>query len=240
MSNLNSEKLKNKILAVIPARGGSKGIPNKNLFPLNGKPLIDYSILECMKSNLITDIVVSTDSIEIKKRTEIHGLKVPFMRPKELATDTALAIPTVIHSVKEIEKIKNIKFNYIIMIQPTAPLRTSIDIDESLDLLIQEGTDSVISVVDVDNYHPAKMKLIKKNRLYDYENTGLENPARQSLPQVYIVNGAIYAMKRDCLIHNKTFKGKSCLPYVMPRNRSVNIDERSDFLVAEYYLSNKN
>ena len=111
---------------------------------------------------------------------------------------------------------------------------------QSLNLLIKEDTDSIISIVDVDNYHPIKMKLIRENRLYDFQDSGLENPPRQSLPKVYIVNGAIYAMKRDVLIENKTFKGESCLPFIMSQERSVNIDNLSDFAIAEYYLSGNN
>ena len=226
-----------KILAVIPARGGSKGIKDKNIYPLAGKPLIYYSLDACTKSKLITDIIVSTDSKKIKKIVKDFGLEIPFMRPDHLATDDSLAIPTVIHAVNEMEILNKINYDYVIMIQPTAPLRTSEDIDNSLNLLINEDTDSIISIVDVDNYHPIKMKLVKENRLYDFQESGLENPPRQSLPKVYIVNGAIYAMKRDVLIVGQTFKGESCLPFIMPQERSVNIDNLPDFTVAEHYLS---
>ena len=237
MTNYNYKKSNHKVLAVIPARGGSKGIPKKNLHNLAGKPLIYYSLSACQKSKLITDIIVTTDNLDIKKTVESYGLEVPFLRPERLATDDALAIPTVIHSVKKMEKLKNKEYDYVIMIQPTAPLRTAKDIDDSLELLFTEDTDSIISIVDVDNYHPIKMKVINKNRLLDFQDSDLENPPRQSLPKVYIVNGAIYATKRNVLIENETFKGESCFPFVMPQERSVNIDNISDFIVAEYYLS---
>jgi len=226
-----------KILGIIPARGGSKGIPNKNIKLLYGKPLIAYTIQAALESNFLTDFIVSTDCEAIKKVSLEYGAKVPFMRPVELAHDKALAIPTVQHAVKAFEEIVGYEYDYIIMLQPTAPLRTAEDIDKSLEQLISSGLDSTISVVDVDNYHPLKMKSIENGNLIDYINMGLENPPRQELPLVYIVNGAIYATKRDVFMFKSTFKGESCLPFIMPDERSVNIDKITDFIVAEYFLT---
>lgn len=227
-----------KILGVIPARGGSKGIPKKNLHLLNNKPLIQYSIDAAKQSELINDFIVSTDCLEIKKISEDLGAIVPFIRPKYLSNDNALAIPTIQHAVSEYEKIMDTSYDYIIMLQPTAPLRTEHDIDEALTKLIKNNADGIISIVDVDNFHPQKMKIINQNKLFDYLESSKENPPRQSLPKTYIVNGAIYATKRDILMNQNTFKGKFCLPYVMPDNRSTNIDKDTDFIVAEYYLNN--
>ena len=153
-----------KILGIIPARGGSKGIHKKNLYPLNNKPLIQYSIEAASKSKLITDFIVSTDCKEIKKVSEGLGAIVPFIRPNHLSNDTALAIPTIQHAVLEYEKIMSIKYDYVIMLQPTAPLRTEGDIDKALSKLIDCDADGIISIVDVDNYHPHKMKIINKKR----------------------------------------------------------------------------
>lgn len=235
---LNLFKLKNKhkILGVIPARGGSKGIKNKNLHNLNGKPLISYTIEAAKKSKLITDFIVSTDCLEIKRVSESYGANVPFIRPKHLSDDKALAVPTIQHAVSFCETFNKSKYDYIVMLQPTAPLRTYEDIDNSLFKLINEGGDGIISIVDVDNYHPVKMKTIKNDRLFDFIDSGLENPPRQSLPPIFIVNGAVYATKRDVFMTNNTFKGKICLPYIMPKNSSINIDSVEDFVVAEYFL----
>lgn len=227
-----------KILGIIPARGGSKGIHKKNLYPLNNKPLIQYSIEAASKSKLITDFIVSTDCKEIKKVSEDLGAIVPFIRPNHLSNDTALAIPTIQHAVLEYEKIMSIKYDYVIMLQPTAPLRTEGDIDKALSKLIDCDADGIISIVDVDNYHPHKMKIINKNSLIDYIESSDENPPRQLLPKIYIVNGAIYATKRDILIDQNTFKGKFCVPFEMPDARSTNIDKETDFIVAEHYLQN--
>ena len=184
----------------------------------------------------MTDVIVSTDCIEIKRISESYGANVPFIRPEHLSNDKALAVPTIQHAVSFCETLDKCKFDYIVMLQPTAPLRTSEDIDNSLFKLINEDGDGIISIVDVDNYHPIKMKTIKNNRLHDYVDSGLENPPRQSLPPIFIVNGAIYATKRDVFMGKNTFKGEKCLPYIMPKNKSINIDSVEDFTVAEYFL----
>ena len=227
---------KYNILGIIPARGGSKGVPKKNIKLLNGKPLIAYTIEEAKKSKYLTDFIVSTDDTEIKKISSQYGAEVPFLRPKKLSTDKALAVPTIQHAVTEMEKIKKIKYDYIIMLQPTAPLRIAKDIDNALKKLITSNADGIISVIDVGNYHPMKMKIFKDEYLFDYKKPPVENPPRQSLPKVYIVNGAIYATKRDVFMTKNTFKGKKCLGHLMPEERSVNIDNEIDFLIAEYYL----
>ena len=226
-----------KILGIIPARGGSKGIQDKNIKALNGKPLIAYTIEAGLGSKLLTDMIVSTDSEKIKEVAETFGAKAPFMRPPELSHDTALAIPTIQHAVSTFEDMMGFTYDYIIMLQPTAPLRLAEDIDKSLEQLIASDADSIISIVDVDNYHPIKMKSIENGLLKDYIDTGLENPPRQELPPVYIVNGAIYATKRDVFMNENTFKGKRCIPYVMSTERSANIDNITDFIVAEYFLN---
>ncbi len=226
-----------KIIGVIPARGGSKSIPRKNIKILRGKPLVAYTIEEAKKSKYLTHLVVSTEDEEIKNISLKYGAEVPFLRPKELATDDALAIPTVQHTVITIEKIKNVKYDYVIMLQPTAPLRKTEDIDKALAMLIEADADGIISVVDVDNWHPMKMKKFDENSyLIDHQTPPVENPPRQILPRVYMVNGAIYATKRDVFMEKNTFKGEKCLGYIMPPDRSVNIDIEIDFLIAEYYL----
>lgn len=228
-----------KILGVIPARGGSKGIPKKNIRLLADKPLIAYTI-ECgLRCKLITDLVVSTDDEEIRDIARQEGAQVPFLRPPELATDMALAIPTIQHAVREMERIKKGNYDVIVMLQPTTPLRTPEDLSEALQRLIESDADGIISVVDVDNWHPMKMKRFENDYLVDYEKPPMENPPRQILPKVYMVNGAIYATKRDIFMNQSTFRGKKCLGYIMPQERSVNIDGEIDFLAAEIYIKQK-
>lgn len=231
---------KYEIIGIIPARGGSKGIPRKNIKLLNGIPLIVYTIKSALNCKLLTDVVVTTDDEEIRKIAQEGGAKAPFLRPPELAKDNSLAIPTIKHALLEMEKIENKKYDYVVMLQPTAPLKTSEDIENALKLLIEKGADGIISVVDVDNWHPMKMKKFVGDRLVDYEKPPMENPPRQILPKVYMVNGAIYGTKRDVFVEKETFQGNYCLGYIMPKERSVNIDDEIDFIVAEYLLKKIN
>jgi CMP-N-acetylneuraminic acid synthetase len=227
-----------KIFGVIPARGGSKGVPGKNIRPILGKPLIAYTIQTALQSKLLTEVVVTTEDEEIRQIALAYGAQAPFLRPAELATDKALAVPTIQHAVREMESLKGVRCDYVVMLQPTSPLKTSEDIDTALTRLIETGADGIISVVDVDNNHPMKMKKFlgeggKQGQLIDYEKPPFENCPRQLLPPVFIVNGAIYASRRDVLMNENSFQGKYCLGYVMPPERSINIDTPYDFLIAE-------
>jgi CMP-N,N'-diacetyllegionaminic acid synthase len=218
-----------KVLAVIPARGGSKGIPNKNIININNKPLINFSIETALKSKFIDDLVVSTDSIKIAKIAEKAGAKVPFLRPKKLATDKAISLPVILHALEFMEKSNNINYDIIIMLQPTTPLRETKDIDQCLSTLIDKNVDSVISVVNVGGYHPLRMKRIVGENLVNYIDQGFEDMRpRQELPDVYIRNGAIYVSTRKTILEDKSFSGKNTFPYVMSSEKSINLDTDDD------------
>ena len=224
---------KYRILGVIPARGGSRTIPKKNIKPLLGKPLIAYTIVPAIRSKLLTRVIVSSDNKEIIEISKRYGAEVPFIRPKALATDLALAMDVIKHAVLETERLEGKKYNYVVMLQPTTPLRTKDDIDNALKKLIETGADSVISVVNVGPMHPVRMKRIVNERLIDYAEEEMENMPKELLPPVYIRSGAIYAVKRDILVNKRSFKGDDCRPYVVPEERSINIDSEMDFLLAE-------
>jgi CMP-N-acetylneuraminic acid synthetase len=232
------------ILGVVPARGGSKGVPGKNTRTILYKPLLAYTIESSLNSKLISDTVVTTDSLQIQEIALKFGAQAPFLRPENLATDTALAVPTIQHAVLEMEKLKGITYDYILMLQPTSPMKTSQDIDEALQRLIDEGADGLITVIDVDNNHPMKMKKFlgsdsRTGQLVDYEKPPFENCPRQLLPPVYIVNGAIYATKRDIFMNRGTFQGDYCIGHIMPKEKSINIDTEFDFLLAEFELKKR-
>ena len=228
-----------KILGVIPARAGSKGIPNKNIIDLSGQPLIKYTIEAALGSTMITDCIVSTDSDDIASLVESLGLSAPFIRPKNLSDDKALSLPVIQHAVNFMENKYAMRYDAIIMLQPTTPLRTSEDIDQSLSMLMSEKCDSVISVVEVEGNHPLRMKRIVNNRLVNYVDQGHEDMRpRQELPMVYIRNGAIYATLRDVLINDDSFIGKNSHPYVMNKEKSINIDTISDLYLAQIYMNN--
>ena len=227
------------ILGVIPARSGSKSIKDKNIKLLGSYPLIYYTIVQSKKSKIFDNIVISSDSKKYLQIAEEYGVKTPFIRPKNLSNDNSLAIDTIYHAVIESEFYYKTKYDLICMLQPTAPFRTIRDYKNVLNIMKKnyKKCDSVISVVDVDNYNPIKMKVIKNNKLIDYRKWPVENPPRQSLPKTYIVNGSFYLFKRDVLMKRKTFKGNNSYPYLMPKERSVNIDNILDFNLAELVLN---
>lgn len=226
------------ILGVIPARGGSKGVPRKNLYPIAGKPLIAYTIEAALASEMLTDTIVSTDDVEIARVSREFGAEVPFMRPPELATDTAQAVPTIQHGVREMEKLRGAKYDVVVMLQPTTPLRTADDIDACLRKLLDTNADSVISVVDVGGNHPVRMKKIVDDVLVDYDTEAIENMPRQDLPPVYLRAGSVYATRRDVVMEQNSFKGAVSRPYIIPPDRAVNIDTMEDMIVAEWRIQN--
>jgi len=226
------------ILVVIPARGGSKGIPRKNIINICGRPLIDYTIRSALQVDRISDVVVSTEDEEIAIVSKELGAQVPFIRPEHLATDQAQSAPVVIDALKEMEKIKNKKYDAVLMLQPTSPLRTQSHIDKAIDLFFSQECDSVVSVVSVGGTHPFRMKRLVGNQLINYIDQGFwDMRPRQSLPDVYIRNGAIYLISRDVLVDKQQLIGDKCLGYVMNDSESTNIDTPIDLKIAELLLN---
>lgn len=229
-----------KILGVIPARGGSKSVPRKNIRPLCGAPLLAWTVDCARRSRLITRVCLSTEDEEIRRVGLAYGAEAPFVRPAELATDRALAVPTIQHAVQEMEARTGERYDIVAMLQPTSPMKTPDDLDAALRKLAEtpEAT-GVITVVDVDNWHPMKMQKFlgadaRSGRMVDYEKPPKENIPRQELPPVFMVNGVMYATRRDVLMDLGTFRGAHCLGHVMPAERSANIDSEADFVLAEY------
>jgi len=228
------------ILAVIPARGGSKGIPRKNIVEINGLPLIGYTIGSALSSSYLTDIVVSTDDHEIAEISKKMGAQVPFIRPENLSSDTAQSAPVIEHAVVFMEKYKGIKYDAIIMLQPTSPLRTSMHIDKSINLFKSQKCDSIVSIVSVGGNHPFRMKRMVGDILINFIDQGFwDMRPRQVLPPVYIRNGAIYIIDRDFLIEHKQLIGRKCLGMVMSDEESVNIDTPLDLKLAKLILEGK-
>lgn len=224
-----------RVLGVIPARGGSRGLPGKNLRPLGGRPLIAYSIDAGLNAKL-DRLVVSTDDAAIAAVAVDAGADVPFTRPAELATDEAGPIGVLLHALAELEGAGDTPYDAVAMLQPTTPLRTPADIVGSVELLAATGADSVISVTPVGGHHPARMKWLDGDRLVDPPFAeAYENQPRQELDPMYIRNGAIYLTRRDTLLGG-SLKGSDSRAWVMPRERSVNIDDADDLRYAELLL----
>jgi len=225
------------ILAVIPARGGSKGILRKNIVKIGGNPLINYTIQSALQVGRIRDVIVSTEDEEIAAISKELGAQVPFIRSDKLATDLAQSAPVIIDSLNRMEEIGNIKYDAVLMLQPTSPLRTSKHIDEALDLFFSQECDSVVSVVSVGGTHPFRMKRLVGNQLVNYIDQGFwDMRPRQELPPVYIRNGSIYLIKRDVLIKEEQLIGNKCLGMVMSDKESVNIDSPLDLKLVKLLI----
>ncbi|RHQ79728.1 acylneuraminate cytidylyltransferase family protein [Firmicutes bacterium AF22-6AC] len=225
---------KNKIVALIPARGGSKGIKNKNIIDLCGKPLISYTIQAALESKYIDKVIVSTDSQEIADVAIKYGAEVPFLRPGELASDTSKTIDAVMHAVGELEKRKE-EYDILILLQATQPLRTADDIDSAIELFIKNKGQSLVSVSPVED-NPILIRTIdnlgRMNSILPMKSTC----RRQDMPLYYRVNGCIYINLISELDLNTSFNDNK-IPYIMPKERSVDIDEIKDLLIAQYYIS---
>ena len=225
-----------RVLGVIPARGGSKGVPGKNVKLLGGVPLIGHTIAAARASKLARTIL-STDDARIADVGRELGVDVPFVRPEALATDSARAIPVLQHALEACEAAEKSRYDAVMMLQPTTPLRTTADIDGALEIFRATTCDSVISVVDVEGHHPARMKFLEGDRLVDPPYAeAYENQPRQELKPMFIRNGAIYLTRCNILLGG-SLKGKDCRGLVMPAERSVNIDNELDFRYAAWLLA---
>lgn len=226
-----------RILCVIPARGGSKGLPKKNIMLMNGKPLIYYSIAEAKKSKYIDRIIISTDDKDIAEVALEYGAEVPFLRPGELAKDDTPGNLPVVHAVEWLKDNQEYAADYVVLLQPTSPLRTSQDIDRAMETVLQSKANYLASVAKV-NEQPFWMRTIEGGKLKPLISPDESKKAlrRQDLPEVYVLNGAIYIYKADVLINNPYMKGEEPSPYIMPRERSIDIDKILDFKIAEMLI----
>ncbi len=225
-----------RCLGLINARGGSKGIPGKNIKLLNGKPLIAYSIEAGLAASRISRVVVSTDSTEIAEVARQHGADVPFMRPLGLASDTALQLDAIRHAVSFLEAEGDF-YDVIVLLQPTCPLRSYLDVDKAVDLMEKSAADTVISVMQVHGQHPLTMYVGgPENTLLPLMDSNKAGVLRQEFPKVLWRNGAIYGIRRDVLMDQNTLYGSKVVGYEMPEECSANIDEPVDWIVTEALL----
>lgn len=231
---------KKNILGVITARGGSKGIPGKNIKELGGKPLIAWTIEVAKQSKMISHLIVSTDDEEIADVCRQYGADVPFMRPAELAEDKTPHLPVMQHAIKFMEDKLGLVFDYVAILQPTSPFRSVEDVDETIELLDKEGADSAVSLVEIEDNHPFKIKKLEGTKVLPYCVQEIEGTRRQDLPVAYKRNGSIYAMKRDVMMVDNSLYGKTIVGHVCPKERSIDLDNMFDWMKAEYMLKEKN
>jgi len=227
-----------KIPAIIPARGGSKGIPHKNIKMLAGKPLIAWTIEAALKSEYISDVIVTTDNEEIADISKKYGAWVPFLRPMELATDDSLAIDTYLFVVHKLNSEYDKKINEIVVLQPTSPLRKTEHIDGAIELFYSQHADSVLSLVEA-NHPPYWYKTVDENKkIKNFFDDSSYSLNRQQFPKTYLPNGAILVLKYDLLESSRSYYSSNSLAYLMHHEESIDIDNILDFIICETILKN--
>jgi len=229
------------ILGLIPARGGSKGLPGKNIKPLLGKPLIAWTIGQALASKYLDRVVVSTDNEGIAEISKKYGADVPFIRPKELAEDNAKGIDVVLHAIDWLKKSDRRKqYDLLMLLQPTSPLRKSEDIDKAIELLFLKKAKAIVSVCEV-NHHPLWVNTLSEDGcMKDFIRKEIMNKNRQELPVFYRLNGAIYLAYCNYIKEQKSFISNETFAYIMPREMSIDIDSKVDFKLAEILIKLKN
>jgi CMP-N,N'-diacetyllegionaminic acid synthase len=228
------------VLGLVPARGGSKGIPGKNMVRLRGRRLIEYTLEAARASRSLSRVVLSTDDAAIAAIGRQCGVEVPFLRPPELAADDSAMIDVVRHAVSTLEQEEDARFDAIVLLQPTSPLRTATHVDEAVDLLFRTGADTVVSVVAVPHqYNPASvMRVGLRGRLAPFQ----EGPLvlrRQDKPAVYARNGPAVLVTKRSVVEQGRLYGEDVAPYVMTLRESVDIDDEHDLELAEFYLGKR-
>lgn len=221
-----------RVLAIVPARGGSKGLPRKNILPMAGKPLIAWTLDAARGSAHIDTIAVSTEDEEIHRIVTELGFAPSFVRPAELAADDTLGIKAVFHAIEQLPG-----HDIVVVLQPTSPLRTSADIDTALSCMLEQQAPACVSVTTPDK-SPFWMYSINEQGymrpLIDSDNN---RKRRQDLPPIQVLNGAVYIAEREWLLKQGTFVTTETIAYAMPKGRSQDIDDEIDFMVAEQLLS---
>lgn len=226
-----------RVLAVVPARGGSKGIPLKNLRPVLGVPLV-ARVGQCIAELPVIDrAVVSTDHEEIARIAEEAGLAAPFRRPERLSGDRIGDWDVLNHAVLEMERLDNLRYDIIVMLQPTSPMRRTEDVLRTIQMLDDEGWDAVWTVSETDSKgHPLKQLILGRDGALDYyDQQGAAIIARQQLQPVYHRNGVAYAITRDCLVNQKTVKGVRTGALIVP-GYHVSIDTEWDIEMVEFIM----
>jgi len=227
-------------IAIIPARGGSKRLPGKNLLTLAGKPLIGWTIEAAIGSGVFSRVVVSTDSWEIAVTAAQFGAEVPFMRPEELATDDTPSIDVLIHAARELAGGRDLSCTHLACLQPTSPLRTAEDIRKAVSLLEEKNADAIVSVCKAE-HSPLWTNTLPANLSLDgFIPEKIQKIPSQQLPSYYRLNGALYFCRINRMIEERTLFLKSgAYAYVMDRKNSIDIDDQDDFELAGIYLNQR-
>lgn len=223
----------NKILAVIPARGGSKGVPRKNVRDLGGKPLLAWTIEAAQKSKYIDKMILSSDDEEIISVAQAYGCDVPFVRPAELAQDATPGIDVVLHAIQQCPE-----YSHILLLQPTSPFRTHEHIDTLIEYFFKNCFQCSVSVTNPEKHPYWMFKMTPEKILEPFSEEKIPSN-RQSLPSVYVLNGAMYLAEISFLLETKSFLSKKTTAFLMKQEHSLDIDTELDLKIANYLIKNK-
>ena len=224
-----------KVVAVIPARGGSKSIPKKNIAMVAGKPLIAYTIEVALQSKYIDRVIVSTDDREIADISKHCGAEVPFMRPAEYATDDATTLSVLQHAIKWLEDNEGYEPEVILILEPTSPLRIADDVDGAIKLLADTDCDSVTGLCEVE-HNPYRMRTIVEGRVHNFIDSPVAYAKRQDLPPVYRHSGTIYITRTRIVKDENRIFGDDNRAFMVPLERSIDIDGRFELEIADMIL----
>jgi len=223
-----------KILAIVPARCGSKGFPHKNIAKIGDKTLLELAVNVGLSCDIVDDVYISTDCVEYEQIAIKAGAKSLGLRPEYLATDTAKSIDAIIDVLEKIDMM----YDYVILLQPTSPLRRPDDIKNMIQKIIENDSDASVSVVQLDEPHPYKLKSIdNEGYITPFIDGAISEIPRQLLPKVYALNGALYITKASVILKEKTFLPKHTIPYIM--DKLINIDTDEDFIFMETMLKRR-
>lgn len=228
----------NHVVGLIPARGGSKAVPRKNIKLLGGKPLIVWTIEAALESQRLSRVIVSTEDEEIAEISRKAGAEVPFLRPAELAEDTTLTLPVLQHAVRWLESHEKYVPEGVMTLQPTSPLRRREHIDQALSLLDKTGADSIVGVC-LAGHSPCVMKRLEGDRVYPFMKDVSDDSRRQDMSPVYRINGAIYVTRYPVLMKENRILGEDTRAVVMDAESSIDIDTWLDFKLAELLLKER-
>jgi CMP-N,N'-diacetyllegionaminic acid synthase len=233
--------MKNRnFLAIIPARSGSKRLPNKNIKDLRGQPLISYTIQAALNSKYINETVVTTDCEEIKNVAKKFGANTPFLRPSYLAQDDSTSIDVAKHCIEFYKNTLNKEYDFIVFLQPTSPLRDEKDIDKAIEFLIEKDADCVISVCEMEHNPIWSNTLDETKNMNNFLDEKYINRRTQDLPKYYRINGAIYICRvKKLLEENRLLLKNNIFAYEMSQEKSIDIDTNLDFLITKTLLDSK-
>lgn len=231
-----------KILAIVPARSGSKGLPGKNIRRLCGKPLMGWPICAALESNYVDRVIVSTDSDEFARVGRSLGAETPFLRPTEFASDTAPTAAVVLHALDWFES-RGESFDYVMVLEPTSPLTEAYDIDHALERLEEDrtGAESIVGVAEAEMTHPKYcVHLSDREYIESMDGESLSNlPRRQDLQPAYFFDGTLYISKVSAFKEKKAFYHEKTLAYQVPKWKSYDVDCLTDFICVEAIMKNR-